>query len=159
MKVRLGSRIGPCPTSHRQNRVGVTHATVTLKQIEYGVYGDLVTIYPSPYSIYLRGTIPLQNPTHFRETKPIPKPENPNSTGNSSGNGNANSTGFRVQGLGFRVHSSGNGNGNSTGNSDFTLGRGISSLMKAESLSISICRSAAPSCDDFGFYTLHGIPL
>ena len=28
-----------------------------LKQIEYGVYGDLIIIYPKPYSIYLRGTI------------------------------------------------------------------------------------------------------
>ena len=25
--------------------------------IEYGVYGDLIIIYPKPYSIYLRGTI------------------------------------------------------------------------------------------------------
>ena len=31
---------------------------VPLKWIEYGaVYGDLVIIYPKPYSIYLRGTI------------------------------------------------------------------------------------------------------
>ena len=30
---------------------------VLLKQIEYGVYGDLIIIYPKPYSIYLRGTI------------------------------------------------------------------------------------------------------
>ena len=27
--------------------------------MEYGVYGDLVIIYPEPYSIYLRGTITL----------------------------------------------------------------------------------------------------
>ena len=31
----------------------------SLKQIEYGVYGDLLIIYPKPYSIYLRGTITL----------------------------------------------------------------------------------------------------
>ena len=30
---------------------------VPLKWIEYGVYGDLIIIYPKPYSIYLRGTI------------------------------------------------------------------------------------------------------
>ena len=30
---------------------------VPLKQIEYGVYADLIVIYPKPYSIYLRGTI------------------------------------------------------------------------------------------------------
>ena len=28
---------------------------VPLKQIEYRVYGDLITIYPKPYSIYLSG--------------------------------------------------------------------------------------------------------
>ena len=28
---------------------------VPLKQIEYGVYGDLIVIYSKPYSIYLRG--------------------------------------------------------------------------------------------------------
>ena len=28
--------------------------------IEYGVYGDLIIIYPQPYSIYLRGTIKLR---------------------------------------------------------------------------------------------------
>ena len=30
---------------------------VPLKLIEYGVYGDLLKMYPKPYSIYLRGTI------------------------------------------------------------------------------------------------------
>ena len=30
---------------------------VSLKWIEYGVYGDLSRIYAKPYSIYLRGTI------------------------------------------------------------------------------------------------------
>ena len=29
---------------------------IPLKYIEYGVYGDLVILYPQPYSIYLRGT-------------------------------------------------------------------------------------------------------
>ena len=29
----------------------------SLKSIEFGVYADLITIYPTPYSIYLRGTI------------------------------------------------------------------------------------------------------
>ena len=28
-----------------------------VKWIEYGVYGDLIRIYPKPHSIYLRGTI------------------------------------------------------------------------------------------------------
>ena len=30
---------------------------VPLKWIEYGVYGDLIIVYPKPYSVYLRGTI------------------------------------------------------------------------------------------------------
>ena len=30
---------------------------VLLKWIEYGVHGDLIIIYPKPYSVYLRGTI------------------------------------------------------------------------------------------------------
>ena len=34
------------------------HQTIVpLTWIEYGVYGDLITIYPKPYSIYLRVTI------------------------------------------------------------------------------------------------------
>ena len=33
--------------------------TAPLKYIEYGVYGDLIIIYPKPYSIYLWGTIIL----------------------------------------------------------------------------------------------------
>ena len=32
---------------------------IPLKLIEYGVYGDLIIMYPKPYSIYLRGTILL----------------------------------------------------------------------------------------------------
>ena len=32
-------------------------APLALKQVKYGVYGDLILIYPKPYSIYLRGTI------------------------------------------------------------------------------------------------------
>ena len=30
---------------------------VPLKQIEYGVHGNRIRIFPKPYSIYLRGTI------------------------------------------------------------------------------------------------------
>ena len=30
---------------------------VPLKSIEYGVYGDLVIIYPKPYSVYLQGIL------------------------------------------------------------------------------------------------------
>ena len=37
---------------------------VPLKKIEYGVYGDLLVLYPKPYSIYLRGTINPQPFTH-----------------------------------------------------------------------------------------------
>ena len=28
--------------------------------MDYGVYGDLIIIYPKPYSIYLRGTIGVE---------------------------------------------------------------------------------------------------
>ena len=38
-----------------------------LKWIEYGVYGDLIIMYPKPYSIYIRETIhlaPLQLARH-----------------------------------------------------------------------------------------------
>ena len=38
-----------------------TPYSVPLKQIEYGVYGDPVTIYPKSYSIYLRGTINISH--------------------------------------------------------------------------------------------------
>ena len=34
---------------------------VPLKKIEHGVYGDLIIIYPKPYSIYLRETISFQS--------------------------------------------------------------------------------------------------
>ena len=33
---------------------------VPLKQIECGIYGYLTMIYPKPYSIYLRGTIEIE---------------------------------------------------------------------------------------------------
>ena len=33
---------------------------VFIKQKEYGIYGDLLTINPKPYCIYLRGTIGLR---------------------------------------------------------------------------------------------------
>ena len=36
---------------------------VPLKWIECGVYGDLSTIYPKPYSIYLRWTICVCEPS------------------------------------------------------------------------------------------------
>ena len=32
---------------------------IPLKQIEYGAYGNLVIIYPNPYSIYLWGILRL----------------------------------------------------------------------------------------------------
>ena len=38
---------------------------VPLKLIEYGVYGDLTTIYPKPYSIYLNGTMGSGVLNHF----------------------------------------------------------------------------------------------
>ena len=34
---------------------------VPLKQIEYGVHGDLCIVYPKPYFIYLRGTMSFFN--------------------------------------------------------------------------------------------------
>ena len=39
-------------------RDGVFGLIVPLKQIEYGVDGDFIVIYPKPYFIYLRGSIP-----------------------------------------------------------------------------------------------------
>ena len=33
-----------------------------IKQVEYGVYGDLILIYPKPDSIYLTGTIGFREP-------------------------------------------------------------------------------------------------
>ena len=33
---------------------------VPFKEIESGVYGDLILIFPKPYSIYLKGTIALK---------------------------------------------------------------------------------------------------
>ena len=45
-------------TSSSTRREWETNAgIVPLKQMEYRVYGDLIMIYPKPYSIYLRGTI------------------------------------------------------------------------------------------------------
>ena len=39
--------------------IGIQQGTIilTTTQIEYGIYGDLMIIYPKPYPIYLRGTI------------------------------------------------------------------------------------------------------
>ena len=45
---------------------------VPRKQIECGVYGDLVIIYPKPYSIYLRGTIA---PCAEQSARAIPSPQ------------------------------------------------------------------------------------
>ena len=39
---------------------------VPFKSIENGVYGDLIIIYPKPYSIYLRGTIDEHGLTYER---------------------------------------------------------------------------------------------
>ena len=36
---------------------------VPLKEIEHGVYGDLIKIYSKPYSIYLRATLVLEPDT------------------------------------------------------------------------------------------------
>ena len=41
----------------KMESLNVESLIVPLKQIDYGVYGDLILIYPKPYSIYLRGTI------------------------------------------------------------------------------------------------------
>ena len=43
---------------------GIPHGSlrpnvVIVKQVEYGVYGNLIIIYPKPYFIHLRGTIPV----------------------------------------------------------------------------------------------------
>ena len=35
--------------------IGLGVSIVPLKEIEYGLYGDPIIIYPEPYSIYLRG--------------------------------------------------------------------------------------------------------
>ena len=37
--------------------LGLYGDIVPLKNLEYGVFGDLVIIYPKPYPIYVRGTI------------------------------------------------------------------------------------------------------
>ena len=46
----------------RLDSMSQNYAIVPLEQIEYGVYGDLIIIYLKPYSIYLRGTLPLSTP-------------------------------------------------------------------------------------------------
>ena len=43
-----------------------------LNEMEYGVYGDLIIIYPKPYSIYLRGTIRFRL---YRPTERIQAPQ------------------------------------------------------------------------------------
>ena len=37
--------------------LGLWSPLSNLKQIEYGVYADLIIRFPKPYSMYLRGTI------------------------------------------------------------------------------------------------------
>ena len=37
--------------------LGIAGGVVPLTQIEYGVYGDFLELYPKPYPIYLWGTI------------------------------------------------------------------------------------------------------
>ena len=37
-------------------QLAVKELIVPLKYIEYGLYGDLIIVYPKPYSIYLSGT-------------------------------------------------------------------------------------------------------
>ena len=41
------------------------------KEIEYGVYGDLITIYPKPYSIYSRGTISVAEAMIYGSTPEV----------------------------------------------------------------------------------------
>ena len=66
-----------------------------------GVYGDLIRIYPMPYSIYLRGTIPL-NPMFYLlqgDCKILPRPKAGSTCDRSSFRQNLVAT----MGLGFRV--------------------------------------------------------
>ena len=55
----LGFRGGLQSTNSTSHATIASMSKVPLKQIEYGVYGDLINIYPKPYSISLRGTICL----------------------------------------------------------------------------------------------------
>ena len=41
----------------RNHQLKSSGLLVTIKDIEYGVYGALLITHPQPYSIYLRGTI------------------------------------------------------------------------------------------------------
>ena len=60
---RYGTLCRACPKSFNCSPQSVVvllmlcHYGPTLNKIEYGVYGDLLIIYPKPYSIYLRGII------------------------------------------------------------------------------------------------------
>ena len=47
---------------------------VSLKWIEYGVYGDLSIIYQKPYSIYLRGAIGLGKQRRLSKAKSRTRP-------------------------------------------------------------------------------------
>ena len=55
LKDYLSKSMVDCRTS--VETLATVRAIVPLKQIEYGVFGDLIVIYPKPYSIYLRATI------------------------------------------------------------------------------------------------------
>ena len=41
---------------------------ILIKYLEYGVYGDLIIIYPKPYSTYMKGTIGLYKGPSFLES-------------------------------------------------------------------------------------------
>ena len=43
------------PSAPQETTGGSVWTFVPLKQIEFGVYGELIIRYPKPYSIYLRG--------------------------------------------------------------------------------------------------------
>ena len=58
------TRENPIYSNHNSNTLSENNGkkkslndTVPLEKLEYGVYGDLLVIYPKPYSIYLRGTL------------------------------------------------------------------------------------------------------
>ena len=60
---------------------GRENTIILLKEIEYGVHGDLITIYPKPYSIYLRATISWQGSCQADQEDDFPpKPETTSST-------------------------------------------------------------------------------
>ena len=61
MKIALHPNPKAPHTSDSRNlRLLQQESIVPLKYVECGVYGDLIMIYPKPYSIYLRGTVGLR---------------------------------------------------------------------------------------------------